>query len=235
VRNRPLPRILRETAAGAEPFSLADFDERARQIIAAAEERSELITAEAKQRADRMRAAAREEGLAQGREEGAAAGREEGIAAGREETISKLREEGASALAALEEVLRELESRRTDLLRTAGEDMLRFAIAVAEKIVLHEIGRQPARLNALVLKGVRLVGAKSDITVEMSSEDLKIVGELSPELKALAGAEATIALVPNAHMPRGGCRVRGAGVEADVGIHTQLERIREALLGEQGK
>ena len=42
-----MPRVLRSANVSTEPFSLADFDERARAIVSAAEERGAKLVAEA--------------------------------------------------------------------------------------------------------------------------------------------------------------------------------------------
>ena len=160
------------------------------------------------------------------------AGLEEGRAAGREEALAQLRTEGAATLASLEEVLRELESRRIELIRSAEEEVLRFSVAVAEKVVLHEVERLPMEVIALARKGVRLAGAKGDIIVQMNPEDLEILGELAGELQALVGPEGRVELAADPAMARGGCRVRSSGTEVDLGLETQLERIRSALLGD---
>jgi len=218
----------------AEAFSLEDFEERARAIVRAAEARAAEMQSRARRDAEGVRESARAEGYAFGLTEGGEAGRASGLAAGRAEALEELRREGHAALAAIDELARDLAARKAELVRTGEEGLLQFAVEVASRVVAREVGRLPAGVESLVRKGVELVGTSGDVAVELNPADVELLTELGLSAESLSGPAARVRFVAEPAISRGGCRVRGEAAEADLRIEKALERIRSALMGEGG-
>jgi len=181
--------------------------QRAAEIVAAAEAQAAAI-------ADAAAAEARERGFAQGRDEALA-------------SMTPAREALEAATAALAEAHAELAA---SLERRAAE----LAVAVAEKIVGAELATRPELVLEVLTGALRGAAERDRLVVEVNPDDLELVRDAAAGLAASLGGIASLDVVAERRVGRGGCVVRTLEGEIDATLAGQLERARETLLAALG-
>ena len=191
------------------PFYLPSFEKEAEAIVARARNLARDLTVSAAAEAIRLREEAHREGF----ERGQAEGREQ---ARREESL-KLGE-------GIRKILGEVERHRTRLELESERDLVRLAVAIAEKIVKAEVKRGAAvaehNLRAALRRAVRGHG----LEIRLHPDD---AAKFRPSGADFQGATIT----PDPSVTPGGCVVVSAAGTVDFDVPTQLEEIERGLLG----
>ncbi len=240
---RQVEELSRKQAALEE-----EYRRRREELAAEHRKRREELNeelAQLRRRAEEELAALREEvksetkkaAFEEGYQEGLLRGRQEGLEAGRAEGLREAKGEAKPQLEAAIEVLRaaasELGIRRHALLRDAEREVVRLAIAVAEKIVKKEIRDFPEAVLNNVRKALDIIGQRTGAVIEVNPDDLALVEKHAPEVLQVFREAESVRFEPNPAVERGGCMVTAGGCGADLRIETQLELIEQALLGGQ--
>lgn len=160
----------------------------------------------ARAEAEAIRAEAREQGFAEGRE---------AAEAGAAELLGKLAE-----------ALNELDARREDLLRQAERGAVALALAIARRVVAREVAADPELVRDIVSEALGELDHPDQLTIRVHPG---AVDMLDPEqIAARAGLESA-AILPDAAISPGGCRLETGLGELDARMETRLEEIAKAL------
>jgi flagellar assembly protein FliH len=205
------------------PFRFVSFEEEARTLVEAARVQAQDLLQTAVREKARVLEEARRDGYRKGFEEARAA------------VAVEERQRVEGEVAALAGVLRAaadgVESRRSELVTAAERDLVRLALAVAERIVKGEVasGRNVAAAN--VRRAVELAARRHELRVLLNPADLALVEGCVPALRREFADIGTLSLEAAESVTRGGCVVvtREGAVDAD--IATQLDEIERGLLG----
>jgi len=203
VRPLALPELSRHEARRAAVPVLGSASDAVREghRIASA------IVARANEQAQTIAAAAREQGA------------EQGLRLAREREGQSLRD----AAAALADAAARLDAAREDLageLRAALPDL---AVAVAERLLRHELAVRPEALVLLIRDAIGAVTPAGRVTIRLHPEDLATL-ERHRDLLAgvLGGAEVRVETTPE--VGRGGCRIDTESLTLGAGVPQQIER-----------
>ena len=234
-----MPVIRKEKAdaafRSAVVLDLGDLRRQADAIKQEARRQAESIINRAAERAKHLTDGAAEKGYREGYEKGL----REGLQSGKEEGLKLAQQQAESEINDLlqrwEKTLTDFENQRAGLLRQAREDVLRLALAVAEKVVHAAVELTPEAALQQAEKAIALISEPSELRLRVNPADLQIFREHLPELeKRLRGSEA-LELQADDDVSPGGCVVaHGKGI-IDARIETQLERIISDLLPEGDK
>jgi flagellar assembly protein FliH len=198
----------------AYEYTLRSFEQEAAQILTRARDAARRVLRDALAEAERLKAQA----AAQGRQEGLAQGLQQGAA----QAQKRVAEETRTLAEALRNAAREVEARQAELIHLAHRDLVELALAIAERIVRARIQVDPAVAARAVEQAASLAGRRHSLTVHLNPTDHQ----------ALAPADtASVRTVADESVARGGCVVRTDVAEFDARIETQLQTLREALLG----
>jgi len=214
------------------PFSMTSVEARIDDLIARARERANEIISEAQARAARIREAARAEGYQQGRREGRDDGLEDGRREGAQIAQQAFQTETAGTVQALEKLLAYLEEHRLALLRQAELNLVRLAIALAEKVVKVQVAHDSdsvARAN--LEETLDYVMSHEAVTVRANPANIEAVKAHLSTLAAAAEGVSSAQLVPDETVEPGGVVVTTNGGGIDARLSTQLERLAEQILG----
>ncbi len=203
-----------------------DFEQvraEARALIDKAESEREAILRDAEARAKQMveRATARVHEIeTQARERG----HEEGVAAGRAAGYAELEED----VAAMHELIENAREQRKEIIETAEPELVRLAMAVAERIVYDHVGIDPT----VVLENVRhaltrLVG-REVVTVRVNPADAEVLRK-HREGTAASNEVEHLRVVEDQRVDRGGVVIETESGTIDAKISTQLREARRAL------
>ena len=192
------------------PFYLPSFEKEAEAIVARSRELARDLTVSAAAEAVRIRDEAQREGF----ERGQAEGRERA----RQEESRKLGD-------ALRRILDEVERHRSRLVLESERDVVRLAIAIAEKIVKAEVKRGKAVAENNIRAALKRAVRGHALEIRLHPDD---AARLRP-----AGSESNGATItPDPSIAPGGCVVRTPAGTVDLDIKTQLAEIERGLLGE---
>lgn len=195
----------------------------ARALIDKASSDGEGILRDAAARAKEMvaRAAARVEEI---ESQARVRGHDEGVAAGRAAGHAELEED----VAAMHELIENAREQRTTIIETAEPELVRLAMAVAERVVYDHVAIDPN----VVLENVRhaltrLVG-REIVTVRVNPEDAEILRK-HREGTAASNDVEHLRIVEDQRVDRGGVVVETEAGTIDAKVSTQLREARRAL------
>lgn len=161
---------------------------------------------------------AREEGFKQGFEEGLKKGIEEG----------KKRMENVIANA--EEVLIRANREAKRMLRESEEELLHFAVYIAEKIIHREL-KEKSETYLDIIKGALLHNEEiHEITLKVHPEQYLFLNNQLSTLNEMVSSQTRIIILPDPNIEPYGVVIQSSKGRLDARITSQLEEIRVALL-----
>ncbi len=206
-----------------QPFELVSFEREGRELLQRAAAKAKEILRAAGKMKERIETSARLKGFEEGQKQGAERALE------REQKKVAKDTEGLQDL--LRETLRSIDEGRARLIAEGERDLVRLAVAIAEKIVKAEVVARPDAAAANVRRAVELLANRRELEVQLHPKDLKAVETYLPELREEFPETSVIRLVANETISRGGCKVAVQEGAVDADIETQLAEIERALLG----
>jgi flagellar assembly protein FliH len=127
-------------------------------------------------------------------------------------------------LGRLSAAIHEIAALRPEVLRQTERDVVRLAIAMAERMVQRHIDANPAALAAMARAAVAKLGSRVVATVHLHPADHARVGAGDPH--------GSIELKADPQIPPGGVMVRSAFGAIDASLEAQVRELTRALLGE---
>jgi flagellar assembly protein FliH len=218
--NPPVPYILPESALPGEPdpepepIEAVDVEPEAPAIDIEQLEKDAF---------DRGYAEGRAEGHTEGRAEGHAEGLNEGLKIGDETAAARIEEMTGHYAAALEEV-----AALKDMLRTqAEEEIVRLALAIANKIVHREIHVDQTIIHTLVRVALERVAGKSVAVVRLSPPDYEYMMRKREDLMRAEGRE--INFESDGALTQGSCIIQTETGDIDARIEEEFREVENAF------
>ncbi|MCL2766426.1 MAG: FliH/SctL family protein [Peptococcaceae bacterium] len=211
------------------------------QLMAAATEK--LKEAEAsRQTAEGLIKEARLEGetiknnvLLLAREEGekiAADARATGFAEGYREGIAKAEAEGEKIRAIAQDVLRQAEESRKEMMESLEGKMIELSVEIAEKMIAAQLTLEPETVCNIAKEALSLVENRMLVVLYINPAELPLYENKMDELKSLLPLRAELQLITDADVQTGGCRIETDSGTVDTTLETRRDAIMVALYGE---
>jgi flagellar assembly protein FliH len=217
------------------PFSFADVEKQALDILAKAESRAKRIVDESEGHIREVTEAHKREGYQAGWEQGRREGYEAAKHEAREQAIRDAEAELNQLTAALFEGLSEFEDRKRTLLAQAEAGLVDLAMAIARRVCKRLVERpgDVAAANARAL--LEMVDHHGDVELRVSPEEHELLNsEASSLMHEIAGLQhANVVADPS--VPRGGSLLRTRYGRIDASVARQLDRIAEAICGSRAE
>lgn len=227
IRRADISELTREALV----LDLGDLKAQGETLKTRATREAEDVLTAARAEHRKLVEAGYQEGFAKGLAEGLAAGQAKGLAAGREAALAERREQLTKVESALAKVTGEFEAEREEILLAAKQDVLRLALAMAERVVKRALRADPGLVVDQVVAALAQLSRPTRVVIAVNPDDLELVQLAMPKLAMKLGAAAQAELIADGGLERGSCHLRtGGGGEIDASIRTQLDRINEALL-----
>jgi flagellar assembly protein FliH len=211
------------------PFYLTDLLDEAKQLVAERQAKADALVAAAEREAASLRKKASEAG----RQQGIEAGKQEGREIGRQEALEQAKEEFAAQhknlTNACRQMMNEIESSRASWEAAARHDLADLAMAIARRVVKHVGQREREVVEANLDEAVKLVGARSDVTILVSPADADAAERFAEKLVDAQKQWKHVRVITEESISPGGCRIRWDSGAVDASLETQLERIEAAL------
>lgn len=187
---------------------------KAREILEKTREEAEEIISKAEEKKEKIEQEAFEVGYESGYKEGFEAGKKE-----QEILWSKHLNE-------LNKAVQELQKQNIVFKQHLERECLKLSLAIAEKILGRALHVDSEYFIGLIKNGLEKVGEAKEAIIRISESDHDRVAPLVSQLKSW---KSSITLIKDPMLSPGDCIITGPNFEIDVGIHTQIENIAEAL------
>jgi len=218
-----------------QPFSLADIENQAKEILDRAQRKAERLEAAAHEQAKKILKDAHTAGLRGGWTEGFKKGQEEGAKAGKEQALSEYKTEFAATIATLKAAAETLNRSRVELESAAVKDVLALAVAIAERVTKRQGVLDAAVAVNNVEEALKLVSHSSDVRIAIHPKNKATLKEVLPRLKNQWPALAHVELVEDEMLAPGGCRIFTAAGEVDGDLDGQINRIVADLMPDRAE
>jgi len=217
----------------AVPLDLTDLQRRADFLRREAEREAQAILDRAQREAQELLERASEEGRVEGLERGMREGLEKGTEDGRAEALRETGDLVERLSVSWAGALSDFEERREAMLTDARTDVLRLAIAIAEKITRRTIELDPGAAARQLEHALEMLTRPTQLRVAVHPGDVGSLREVLPSIVARFDQAMHAELIEDASLSPGSVvlRTENGGV-IDASIRTQFDRmVRELLPG----
>ena len=215
-------------------FSMADIEAQANAVILRAKNQAGRILVEAQRIGEEIKKESREQGSTEGRQAGYEQGLKEGSAAGQQQALGEHRQSLQELIQTLTRASVDLNESRRMLETEASTDVLRLAVAIARKVTRQvAIGGEnggDAVVTANVREAMKLAVHSSDVRIAIHPSQKQSLERVLPELRTNWPALEHVALVDDATLAPGGCRIFTAGGQIEADLENQISRIAAELI-----
>jgi flagellar assembly protein FliH len=218
-----------------QPFSMADIESQAQQILDQAKRKADRLEAAAHEQAKKILKDGHTAGLRGGWTEGWKKGHEEGAKAGKEQALAENKTELAATITALKSAAEQLNRSRVELESASVKDVLSLAVAIAERVTKRQGILDPAVAVNNVMEALKLVSHSSDVRIAIHPKNKSTLKEVLPRLKTQWPALTHVELVDDDMLAPGGCRIYTAQGEVDGDLDGQINRVVSDLMPERAE
>ncbi len=217
-------------AKGASVFDLSDLTRESEHMLQEAKQHAQQIMQQAEREAAKLVDSAIDRGSAEGKDQGLAEGREEGHQAGHAEALAQCAPQLKDLQASFTAAFEQWEADRHGMLLAAREDVLRLALAVAEKVTYRIIQTDSTVIGEQLAEALALLVAPRAVTVAIAPQDRALVEAMLPELIDKINTCTHAAIHDDPSVTRGGCVISTGAGRIDATIERQIQRIVDTLL-----
>jgi flagellar assembly protein FliH len=201
---------------------MTSFEAEAKALLEKAKGQVQEMFRKAAEEAKKIQERARQEGFQKGLEEGKANGAEQEKA--------RVAQETAGLAGILQKIAEGIEQKRRGMEAASERDLMRLAIAVAERIVKREVKKNVPVTWENLKHAVALTARRESLEVRLNPKDEKVIKKYMPELKKRFTEVADVRLAGDDSVEQGGCVVVTREGQVDAQLKTQLEEIERQLL-----
>lgn len=207
------PPPLDAHALQAEAARLIDeASEDARRLIEEARERALELVADAEARAADLESAAQREGFERGVQEGRSSAQRE-----MDDMIETMR--GLIDMARIE---------RHKIIEGAEPEIVRLAVAIAERVLHAHIAMEPAAVLEMVRGAIARVVSRETVTVRVNPADIELMREHRDRLMMMNDID-NMRLIEDQRVDRGGVIIETEAGTIDAKVSTQLREVRRLM------
>lgn len=153
----------------------------------------------------------------------------EGYAAGLRQGEADAARQVGTAMGKLAGTIQEVAALRPGILRRSERELVKLAVAMAERIVRRAVEVDPDLLLVIARVAMDRLGERAAATIHLHPADCEALSKHD-----LQQTQA-IQLVADANVARGGCIVKSSIGEIDAGIEAQVHELSRELLGVEGE
>jgi flagellar assembly protein FliH len=211
-------------------FNYDDLRKQCDDYIEATRQQTQKMLLDALAEAEELRTRARQEGEADGKKRGLEEAQRIIEARSAELANARTAEQLRTTLPALQAAVSALQVERDRWLAWWEAAAVRLSVAIAEKLIRHEIEHRPESVVAVVSETLQLAAGNPHIKIRMHPADIEQLREYGQEVLHRLNSLGESALLPDEEITRGGCLIETRHGTIDARIETQLERITQELL-----
>ncbi|MCD5405545.1 MAG: hypothetical protein LRZ91_03500 [Desulfotomaculum sp.] len=203
-------RNIIEGIENTSPLLLKAVQDKAKAIILEAEKKAADLLKEAQAKSQQEFEKARERGY------------QEGYKAG----IERANEEGELIRKKAEDILRQAEAERKEILECLKYEIISLSKEIAEKILSAQLELNPDLIIKTALEAIKLVKDRERVVFYVNPDDMGIFIAYKPQLKQILSDRAEISFIADPNVKKGGCMISTESGLVDATIE---ERWKEVL------
>jgi len=139
-------------------------------------------------------------------------------------------------LETLDKIAQELIDARAQVIKSGEEFVVKFAYAIAKKIVDSEIKSDATKILSIVKKTLkRLSGVQKQVVLRMNPADFDLLSGNLDQLLDCATNLKHIDLQADSRIQQGGCYIESDFASIDATLETRLRQIEDVLLDQKLK
>ena len=161
-------------------------------------------------------------------------GYQEGLKRGYEEAFKKFQTEGAARIQSVEKLLASLEGAKAEIFKANERFLIELVYRIARMVLLKELTTDKEYVIRLARELIERVGVRENIKLRVSPSDAESLGMLKEGLERSLGQLQNLSIEISKEVVGGGCRIETEWNAIDASIQTQLEAVRDALVGPPG-
>jgi flagellar assembly protein FliH len=207
-------------------LSLRDIEAEAQSLVDRANHEAERILADAQRRAAELEADAR----AKYRDDAWREGHADGAEQGRSDAIERYEADIRMAVTSLSSAAAAIEASRNQLEHQALDDVVRLALAIAQRITRRVGMIDPGVLKENLREVMNLLVHRDDVRIAIHPTQRATLNDLLPQLKLQWPTLTHIDVVEDERVSPGGCRVTAGQGAIDADLQGQLDRITAELI-----
>jgi len=211
-------------------FSMKDVEQQARALLLAARRKAEQLLVAAQEEGEKIRAQAKAEGFEEGRRSAIEEGMQQGMEAGQQQALMEKSQALGEAVATLVEASQQIEQSRAALEAEVLQDVVELSLAVARRVTKRQGELDPLVLQENLRDALRLVIHAADLRIAIHPSQHATLDEALPALQLEFPQLAHVAMIEDAALAPGGCRVLTRGGKIDADLDAQLDRIVADLM-----
>jgi flagellar assembly protein FliH len=144
-----------------------------------------------------------------------------GMDAGKKEVEDKL----AQATKALSQAAQKLSAQSESIMQRSADDMLQLVMAIAERILHHEISEHKEVVARIVQNTINAAVQAEEFHIRVNPEDIEVLNEHKPLFIASLSGLSNIEFIADPSITRGGCVLESPSGRVDATLETQLDEI----------
>lgn len=145
------------------------------------------------------------------------------------EGLAQAETEFGTAVNSLLLATQQLDSLRETLIANSSQEMLDFALTIAERILRLSIREQDHTIIATIEEALRLAVKSEEFTIHINPDDYEILNARAIDIVASISGLNNIVIKQDSKIERGGVYIESDNCTIDATIASQLELIREEI------
>jgi len=154
-----------------------------------------------------------------------------GYAQGEREGNAAAAERADVLITRLSGTIDDIAALRAGMLHKTERDVVRMALAIAQRVVHRALDVDPELLLAMARVAIDRLGDGVAATIHLHPDDHRAM--MAVRARRADAVPAAVALQPDLTVPPGGCVVRSEFGVIDLGLDAQIAELSRALLGDE--
>ena len=224
-----------QSGQSAIVMDLSDLEREAAHILAHARTEASRFISDARATADREALRIREEARQVGHREGHHAGLELGRVQGHDEVVAQTTPQLRDLVARWSQTLELFHQNMPLHMADAKTDLVRLALAIAQRITHLEALRNRQVVQATVEEALHTLGSARVVALHVNPQEMDLLETYLPDLLAKLRSIESVELTADDSITPGGCELRFGAGQIDARLETQLQRIADELLATENE
>ncbi|MBI4239292.1 MAG: hypothetical protein HY696_12865 [Deltaproteobacteria bacterium] len=146
-----------------------------------------------------------------------------------QQRCAALEESLQAAIAALQSAVAELRQAEARLVTDAPAELTEIALLLSERIIEHELCINPEIIVQCAKAVLNEPRSQGEVLLCLSRADVELLKEKNPDALQALEQEANVRFVADDQLPRGVCRLEGAGFRLEANIPRRLAAVWEEV------
>jgi len=208
---------------------IREAEDMVKEILENARAEAQQVIASAEEEADRIKNLARQEAELIKKHSW-----EEGYREGQEKAFQEIEDLRSKTLLECHQMVEEARKTKESIIRSAEEDIVSLALAIARKIIDKEVRENSDIIINLIRSTLAMVGNAGNSKILVNSHDFETVAENRFSLASPGQAIEHLEVQLDNRITPGGFIIESDVGIVDAQLETRISKVAEALMGEAG-